>query len=227
MKPGIKRRKTASFMWPSFEERDVRKSWTNGDKADVHLVVTPAGEPQILKIYRPGFTAWMFREYLTLRQLFGRSVPVPQLRGFKLFRRELLMSFVPGERVLEWGLREFGGPILNVEEFQNANGLYTDPRIGEAFRRLKESQSPEAAAFRAAVQKSYHQLHALGWQHGTSDPRNVIYDGTTAYLIDFDHARPSLAPARADGKKLDYWFGVTAAGEASRRMDSAAKSVER
>jgi tRNA A-37 threonylcarbamoyl transferase component Bud32 len=191
------------------EELEIRRSWTNGEKADVHLVVTPHREQWILKAYRPGFNAWMLREYLAIRQLSGRPVPIPQIRGFRPFRRELLMSYVPGERVLEWGLREFGEPGLNLEEFENPDGLYDDPRIAAAFKRLRESRDPKAAKLREAVKTSYHQLHALGWQHGTSDPRNVMYDGITAYLIDFDHARPSLTPARTDGEKLRYWFGIS------------------
>jgi hypothetical protein len=190
------------------DEWEIKRSWTNGEKADVHLVVTPQGEQQILKVYRPGFKGWMFREYLTLRLLSGHSLPVPKLLSFRPLLKELLMSLVPGERVLEWALREFGRPGLDLEEFQNFEALYTDERIVEAFRRLRESQEPKAVRFREAVKTSYNQLHALGWQHGTSDPRNVIYDGTTAYLIDFDHARPCLGRSRGDAGEVANWFGV-------------------
>jgi tRNA A-37 threonylcarbamoyl transferase component Bud32 len=202
-------------------ELEIRRSWTNGEKADVHLVVTPQGAQQILKVYRPGFNAWMLREYLTLRLLSNRFVPVPKLLAFRPFRRELLMSLVPGERVLEWVLREFGQPGLNLEEFENFDDLYTDPRIVGAFQQLRESEEPKAVKVKEAIKTSYNRLHALGWQHGTSDPRNLIYDGQSVYIIDFDHARPSLTPAKGDLQALQYWFGIgstpSASAEDSRR----------
>jgi tRNA A-37 threonylcarbamoyl transferase component Bud32 len=197
------------------DELDIRRSWTNGEKADVHLVVTPQGEQQILKVYRPGFNGWMLREYLTLRLLSGRSVPIPKLLAFRFFRRELLMSLVPGDRLLEWGLREFGQPGLNLQEFENFEALYTDPRIVAAFQHLRESKELKAVKVKEAIKTSYRRLHALGWQHGTSDPRNIIYDGQTAYIIDFDHARPSLDPSKSDGPALLDWFGIGSSLSAS------------
>jgi hypothetical protein len=167
-------------------------SWTNGQKAVVHLVELPTGEKRIVKIYKPGFVGWMFREYLSLRYVSKRLPIIPKLICFRPSQKELVLSYIPGQRVLEWVLQRFGEANLNVEEFLNFEAMGADPRIVEAFVRFRLSASK----------------HELGWQHGTCDPRNVIYDEQQAYIIDFDHARPSLAPVKYDYPALTQWFGI-------------------
>ena len=183
-------------------------SWTNGQKAVVHLVELPRGEKQVLKVYKPGFLGWMFREYVCLRYVSRRLNIVPRLIRFRPLRRELVLSYLPGQRVLEWVLERFGQPNLPLGEFLNFEAMDVDPRIAEAFLRLRQSTSSEASRFKQALKHSYSLLHGLGWQHGTCDPRNVIYDEHRVYIIDFDHARPSFAPTRIDYQSLDRWFGL-------------------
>lgn len=183
-------------------------AWTNGEKAEVHLVELPSKEQQILKVYKPGFTGVMFREYLATSYLSRRLSIVPKVIRFSPRRRELVMSYIPGQRVLEWVLQHFGEPNLKLEEFLNFEAMDTDPRIVEAFIRFRQSASKDASRLKEAIELSYARLHGLGWQHGTCDPRNVIYDGQQVYIIDFDHARPSFTPTKYDYPSLTYWFGL-------------------
>jgi hypothetical protein len=44
--------------------------------------------------------------------------------------------------------------------------------------------------------------------HGSTDPRNAIYDGNQVFIIDFDHARPSLNPGKFDYPQLSWWYGL-------------------
>jgi len=184
-------------------------TWNNGQKAVVHLVHNSNGEPQIQKIYKPGFTGWMLREYIGLWYVSKRLSVVPKPIRFRPWKREIIMSYVSGERVLEWVLKHFGQPDLHLEEFLNFEAMDADSRIVEAFARFRESSSHDASKLKHAIKESYGRLHALGWQHGTSDPRNVIYDGNQAHIIDFDHARPSLSPVELDYQALRYWFGLS------------------
>ncbi len=183
-------------------------SWTNGEKAVVRLVELPTGEKRIVKVYKPGFIGWMFREYLSLRYVSKRLSIIPKLICFRPSQKELVLSYIPGQRVLEWVLQRFGEANLNVEEFLNFEAMGTDPRIVEAFVRFRLSASEDASKLKQAIKLSYGRLHELGWQHGTCDPRNVIYDEQQAYIIDFDHARPSLKPIKHDYPALTQWFGI-------------------
>ena len=133
---------------------------------------------------------------------------IPRLVSFAPWKNELVISYVPGRRVLEWVLEHFGPPELDLQEFLNCESLEGDARITQAFGRFRDSSSSEAVRLRGSIKKSYAKLHSIGWQHGTSDPRNVIYDGQRAYIIDFDHARPSLSPHKYDYPALAYWFGI-------------------
>ena len=183
-------------------------SWTNGEKAVVHLVELPTGEKQIVKIYKPGFVGWMFREYLSLRYISKRLSIIPKLICFRPSQKELVLSYIPGQRVLEWVLQRFGEANLNLEEFLNFEAMGTDPRIVEAFLRFRLSASEDASKLKQAIKLSYGRLHELGWQHGTCDPRNVIYAEHQVYIIDLDHARPGLTPVKYDYPALTHWFGI-------------------
>ncbi|HEU0046328.1 MAG TPA: lipopolysaccharide kinase InaA family protein [Nitrososphaera sp.] len=183
-------------------------SWNNGQKAVVHLVECSNGEKQIQKLYKPGFAGWMFREYFSIWYVSRWLDIVPKLISFRPWKKELVMSYIPGQRVLEWVLEHFGQPNLDLHEFRNFEAMGRDPRITEAFVRFRESSSVDALGLKTAIKQSYARLHSIGWQHGTSDPRNVLYDGRQAYIIDFDHARPSLSPAKNDYPDLTHWFGI-------------------
>ena len=194
------------------EDFTTLTSWTNGHKAVVHLLATrPAGRKVILKAYRPGFFATMFREYLMTRYISRRLTIVPSVLDFRPWRRELYLSYLPGQRVLEWVLQRFGGGGLALSDFQSFHGLdpphRVDSRVSEAFGRFRQSTEAEVHQVRKALRLSYSLLHRIGIQHGNADPRNVIYDGERVFLIDFDHARPSFNPAKIDNHALQYWYG--------------------
>jgi tRNA A-37 threonylcarbamoyl transferase component Bud32 len=151
----------------------------------------------------------MFREYFSIWYVSKWLDIIPRLVSFRPWKKELIMSYIPGQRVLEWVLEHFGQSNLDLDEFRHFHGTLRDARITEAFVRFRESSSVEALRLKAAIKQSYARLHRIGWQHGTSDPRNVLYDGRQAYIIDFDHARPSLSPTKYDYPDLTYWFGIT------------------
>ena len=187
----------------------VITSWTNGEKAVVHLLENSAGEKLILKAYRAGFTATMLREYVVARYVARKLSIVPKVLGVRPRRRELYFSYVSGQRVLEWVLERFGGN-LTVSEFQSFHGLnppcHVDPRVAEAFARFRESMSEETQRLKGAIRTSYSCLHRIGILHGSPDPRNLIYDHDCVFIIDFGHARPSFNPQKIDYKALRYWY---------------------
>lgn len=80
------------------------------------------------------------------------------------------LSYIPGQRVLEWVLQRFVQPDLQLEVFLNFEAMDTDPRIAEAFRMFRQSTSEDSSMLTRAIKLSYSLLHQLGWQHGTSDP---------------------------------------------------------
>jgi len=116
-------------------------TWNNGEKAVVHLVEDSNGEKQIQKLYKPGFAGWMFREYLSIRYLSRWLDIIPKLVSFRPGKKELIISYIPGQRVLEWVLEHFGQPNLDLDEFRNFEAMERDPRITEAFVRFRESSS--------------------------------------------------------------------------------------
>jgi len=183
-------------------------TWTNGRRAVVHLVERSDEKMEIRKVYKPGYFWWMVREYLNTRYLGARLPVVPRLIRFRPLHRELVVTYIPGQRVLEWVLERFGGPNLRLEEFLNFEQMGSDRRVLEAFGRFRQSTSREAMDLKREVKCSYAMLHGLKWQHGTCDPRNMIYDGHRVHIIDFDHARPGLSPERYDHPALRRWFGI-------------------
>ena len=199
-------------MLPKPDEFSLVTSWTNGEKAVVHLLENSRGERLIMKEYRRGFLDTMFREYLAARYVASRLSVVPKVFGFRPWRKELFFEYVPGQRVLEWVLQRFGDKNILLSEFQSFHGLdpcnYVDPRVAEAFARFRQTTSEEAHRLKHAIKASYSCLHQIGILHGSADPRNVIYDEDRVVIIDFDHARPSLNPAKLEYRSLGYWYGL-------------------
>ena len=177
--------------------------------ATVHLMANDSGDRVIKKVYRPGFTAKMFREYVVARYVAQRLSIVPRVLSFRPACREIFFSYLPGQRVLEWVLDRFGDTDLVLREFQSFHGLETNPQVAEAFSRFRQSSSEAASGLKQAIRKSYLSLHGIRMLHGSSDPRNIIYDGDRAFIIDFDHSRPSLSPAKLECRGLTHWYGIT------------------
>lgn len=191
------------------DQLTVITSWTNGEKALVHLMANRTGQKFIMKVYRPGFTARMFREYVAARYVANKLSIVPKVLAFRPWRKELYFSYIPGQRVFEWVLQRFGSNVT-LSEFQSFHGLdpdHVDARVAEAFARFRESTSEEAHQLREAIRTSYSCLHRIGILHGSPNPRNLIYGQDRVFIIDFDHARPSINPAKIDYKSLTYWYG--------------------
>jgi predicted Ser/Thr protein kinase len=195
-------------MWRRREETRIITSWTNGRKALVHLIENSVGEKRIMKIYRPGFERVMFREYLAARYVSKRVSVAPRVLSFRPMRRELVYSYIRGQRVLEWVLERLGDTGIELSEFQSFHGLDSNPRVADAFARFRESKCEETERLKQAIRVSYAAIHQIGFLHGSCDPRNIIYDGEKIFLIDFDHARPSLNPAKVDYRSLSRWYGL-------------------
>ena len=111
---------------------NVVTSWTNGRKAVVHLVENGKGEKLIMKVYRRGFFLTMVREYIVTRYIAKRLTGTVRVQGFSPWRRELLLSYVSGQRVLEWVLERFGDEGLSLADFQSFHGLDPEPARGSA-----------------------------------------------------------------------------------------------
>lgn len=184
-------------------------SWTNGRKANVYLVEQECGRRVIRKCYSPRFLITMFREYFVTLYLSRRVDIIPQVLAFNPFSRELLFSYMQGERVLEWVLARYGDGDLRLEDFSSFHGLSTNSIVAQAFQRFRSSQATEANRLKQAITESYELLHKTGFVHGSADPRNLIYDGEQVFIIDFDHSRPSLNPRKIEYRSLQKWYGVT------------------
>jgi len=182
-------------------------AWTNGKKAEVQLLEDSAQKKVILKTYRPGFLLPMFREYLVTEYVSRKLSIVPKVLAFQPLRKRLFLSFIAGQRVLEWVLQRYGAEGLVLSDFQSFHGLESNEQVARAFSRFRQSGSEEAQDLKRAIMERYRSLHRIRIRHGTTDPRNIIYDGTKAFILDFDHARPSLNPAKCDQDALDCWFG--------------------
>jgi tRNA A-37 threonylcarbamoyl transferase component Bud32 len=182
----------------------------NGAKADVHLIEDGSGSRSVRKCYRRGFVLPMLREYLALSYLSRSGVGIlPRVLDFHPLRREIVLSYLPGERVLEWVLKRYGRPDLELEAYKSFHGLDTNPDVAQAFQRFRDSKDRESLSLKAALITSYRVLHARRFVHGDPSPRNLIFDGTVVYLIDFDHSRPSLDPAGVDFVSIRRWYGLS------------------
>jgi tRNA A-37 threonylcarbamoyl transferase component Bud32 len=133
---------------------------------------------------------------------------IPRLVELKFWRAQLHIEYIPGERLLEWVLKRYSPPDTDIGNFQNVHGLTTDPIISDAFARFRRCDSCEANSLRLAVRESYAALHALGWIHGSADPRNMIVNDGRVFIIDFDHARPCRDPRSLEWPNLREWYGL-------------------
>lgn len=185
----------------------VLESWTNGSMADIYLTQNECGEKAVRKCYRSGFLHALMREYLTLTYL-SRLPIVPRIVQVRILHRELILSYLPGVRVLEWVLKNYGDPRLDLRKYHSYHGLETDQDIDRAFCRFRNSHDTTGSALKGAISSSYAMLHGTGFTHGDPSPRNLIYDGELVYLIDFDHARPSPGPGQIDRRSLERWYAV-------------------
>lgn len=194
-------------MWRIGNSRIVC-SWTNGRKTNVYLVEEESGKKVIRKRYKRGFLLTMVREYLATVYLAHRLDITPRVVSFGPVSGELVLSYLPGVRVLEWVLTRYGDPDLRIEDFQSFHGLDTNRSVAEAFRRFRDCASPEAVRLRQAISLSYAALHRTWFVHGGADPRNVIYDGERVFIIDLNQSRPSLNPQRFERASLCRWYGI-------------------
>jgi len=194
-------------------ESKVVRSWTNGRRANVHLVEQESGQRVIVKCYRGRFFATMVREYLFTMYLSRRLDIIPKVLAFKPFSMELVFSYVPGERVFEWVLARHGDDDLRLEDYQSYDYLDTCNIVARAFKKFRDSKSRETVRLKQAIRESYELLHKTGFVHGSADPRNIIYDGKRVSIIDFDHSRPSLKPRTLEYKALSKWYGLTLQGQ--------------
>jgi len=149
----------------------------------------------------------MVKEILALRCLANLEL-APQVLSYELATRTLVLTYVPGERVLEWVLRRYGDRGLDLDRFASTHGLSTNEHVQRAFARFRASTDTQALALREAIVDTYRRLHRVHVLHGDPGPRNIIYDGERAYLIDFDQTRPSFSPARIETRGLKKWYGI-------------------
>lgn len=203
-------------MSPSRTDRLIA-SWTNGRKAVVLLMERPDGGKYLIKRYRRRFLPTMIREIVCLRYLATRLDIVPRLLRTDLLRSELVISYLAGERLLEWVLKRCAPANTELETFQNFHGLQTNPIVQNAFDQFRTSSDVEITKLKRAIRKSYNELHSMKWIHGSADPRNLIYDGTRVFIIDFDHARPCFDASKKERLGLQRWFGIRPAEAVERR----------
>lgn len=177
------------------------------------------GTKYLVKRYRRRFLPTMIREIVCLRFLATRLNTVPRLLGIDLLRSEIVLSYIAGERLLEWVLKRCAPPDIQLNQFQSFHGLKTNPVVQDAFEQFRARLDAEILKVKRAIQRSYDELHSVKWIHGSADPRNLIYDGNRVFIIDFDHARPCLHPARKEAPGLERWFGISAADAPDRRSN--------
>ncbi len=192
-------------------DHDVINRWTNGRKAIVYLLGRKDGSCFILKHYKLRFLGTMIREWSATKYLSERVLHTPRLLGANFLTRSLEISYCEGERVLEWVLARYGPQNLDLKEFGSFHGMQTNETVLGAFTAFRASLNEEAVQLRSVIERSYSTLHRAGWIHGSADPRNLIYDGQNAYIIDLDHARPAIGAVRVENSSLKRWFGVETA----------------
>ncbi len=207
-RPALPSRNGPAWWSKRWEMREV-SSWTNGGRADVFLLANRDGKKLIVKRYRPHFIGTMLRDYFMLKYVSGRLAIAPRVLEFSPRKLELCLSYLEGQRLLEWVLQRYGDEGIQLGRYQSFHGLETDPQIALAFKRFRESQEINALALKESIRASYAQLHGIGVLHGSADPRNVIYDGQQVLIIDFGHSRPCLNAAKLEYCSLTSWFGIT------------------
>lgn len=183
-------------------------SWTNGRKANVYLIEDRCGKKTILKKYSARFIVTMFRECFLTSYLSRRLDIIPQVLGFNPLRREIILSYINGERVFEWVLSRYGDSGINLNDFRSYDHLYTCDIVARAFKKFRDCRSSETVRLKQAIKENYELLHKIGFIHGSADPRNIIYNGKRIFLIDFDHSRPSLNPRAIEYRALHRWYGL-------------------
>jgi tRNA A-37 threonylcarbamoyl transferase component Bud32 len=189
-------------------ETVVLKSWPFGRKALVSLVQDGEGDRYIVKKYRARYFLTMIREALALSYLAKRHRLIPRLLRIGVFRLDLYISYAEGVRVREWVIDKFVPAGCRDRDQPSPHLLESDPVVMSAFSSFRECKSEESTKLKDAIRRSYRDLHMLGWIHGSADPRNIIYDGTDVYIIDFDHARPCFGPVAKEAPGIESWYGV-------------------
>ncbi len=149
----------------------------------------------------------MLREFIALSYLSSLSI-LPRVLAFYPLHREMVLSYLPGERVLEWVLKRYGDDGLDLDGFTSFHGIETNQVVDRAFRSFRESTDASSRALKDSIRSSYQILHRTKFIHGDPSPRNLIFDGRIVYLVDFDHSRPSIDPARVDFVALQRWYGL-------------------
>ena len=74
----------------------VVTAWTNGRKAEVHLVQDGEGAKFIKKVYRHGWRGRMFRECMMAAYVSGLVSISPRVLAFRPWRNEIVFQYLPG-----------------------------------------------------------------------------------------------------------------------------------
>lgn len=202
-----------------YDEWDTVTEWTNGSKADVYLIRSKDGARAIRKCYRRRLLRPILQEYVSLRYLAKTGI-VPEILRFSLRRAEFVLSFIEGQRVLEWVVERFSEPDTDLDQFRSFHGLDSNPIVTAAFDKFRNATDEDSVRLRAAIVATYSKFHAAHYLHGDPSPRNLIYNEDKVFLIDFDHSRPSLNPEAIDFIKLSRWYGVEPAGKNTGQLDN-------
>ena len=150
----------------------------------------------------------LIREFLILIYLERKLPTIPKVINIDLKNKTMHLTFVEGERALEWVLKRYGTKGLNVAQFKSFHGLDTNPIVASAFAKLKSSTDKNAKCFKKAIKLAYEEFHNLNFAHGDPSPRNLVYDGKIIHLIDFDRTRLSFNPQAIDRKQLSHWYDL-------------------
>jgi tRNA A-37 threonylcarbamoyl transferase component Bud32 len=187
----------------------VIASWEHGRHALVQLVQNDDGNRYIVKKYKFKFWRTMYREAAMTWYLSQRLEFVPKLLHVCVSSNALRLSVVPGTRLREWILEHYAPPGTRSS---SSHLLQSDPVVMAALKRFRTNNDETAVSLKRAITRSYSALHALGWIHGSADPRNMLYDGNKLYIIDFDQARPSWNAVAKESPCLTRWYGIALDG---------------